>query len=150
MQTSLGAKPGLLLVEGADYPRQIFVIPGNGDGTLQSIPGYAGAPGGVATADFNGDGVSDIAYVTSQKSQPVLSAAVGRGDGTFGTLNTVVPAAGIGFVVAGDFNGNSKTDIVGVIPGNGEGSPERSISAGWCEPAFAVPVIDNGIRTGDD
>src|SRR4029077_4091794 len=56
-------------------------------------------------ADFNGDGYLDIA--ASQ-----AGILLGKGDGTFGPLGAVSMGARKIFLVAGDFNGDGRLDVV--------------------------------------
>jgi hypothetical protein len=109
---------------------------GNGDGTFQApietdFNGTISANG--VLADFNGDGVLDLAYTTSTGVQSLL----GQPGGTF-VLGPTSPLTqvGLGAVAAGDFNGDGKLDLVvtvydpfttgldfsGVMMGNGDGS----------------------------
>jgi hypothetical protein len=62
----------------------ISVLLGNGDGTFQtSVPYAAGrSPRWVAIADYDGDGILDVA--ASDYSVPSISVLLGKGDGTFG------------------------------------------------------------------
>jgi hypothetical protein len=91
--------------------------------------GYSYSPGGVAVADFNGDGKPDLVAVNGNNGVDVL---LGNGDGTFqakktySTGNDTAPT----FVVVGDFNGDGKQDLVvadsfgtiSVLLGNGDGT----------------------------
>ena len=66
-----------------------------------------GAPTAVAVADFNGDGIPDVALVGRE-----LQIFLGKGDGTFQSpLSYAVGAIPHSIAVA-DFNGNGKLDVV--------------------------------------
>ena len=90
----------------------VFVLLGNGDGTFQAPVGYA-VPGpsfAAVVADFNGDGIPDIAVEGGDK----VNALPGNGDGTFGprTSYLVGVVAGLsGSMTAGDFNGEGALDL---------------------------------------
>jgi hypothetical protein len=85
-------------------------------------------PADVATADFNGDGIADLAVATGNNTVSIL---LGVGDGTFPT-HVEYPVPGHpSAIVVGDFNGDGKMDIATVDPyqseisillGNGDGT----------------------------
>jgi len=91
-------------------------------------------PVGVATADFNGDGIPDI--VTANEVSNTVSVLQGKGDGTFSVVSSPVVGNLPGAVVVGDFNGDGKADlavtnagaqltnsswVVTILLGNGDG-----------------------------
>jgi len=118
-------------------------------------------PGSIAVADFNRDGVQDLAVVIST-APPVASRGVaimlGRGDGTFGPPEIVFRApADAKSVAVGDFNGDGFADLavvnnapfsgpgsVTILLGNGDGSfrPPLSSPAGTSSPSQTVAVGD--------
>ena len=108
------------------------VAPGSGSliftNSSNSITGKG--PQSVATGDFNGDGILDMAVTNSLGN--TVTILLGNGDGTF-TATQNSPATGnkpMG-VVAGDFNGdgildlavaNSLGNTVTILLGNGDGT----------------------------
>jgi hypothetical protein len=116
---------------------QVFL--GNGDGTFGSPALYdAGAypgPSPVASADFNGDGKTDL--LLSHLSAPggdryhsSISLLLGKGDGTFQPPTTTpLSFGGAQALAAGDFNVDGKMDLaisanssVNILLGNGDGT----------------------------
>ena len=86
------------------------VFLGNGDGTFQSVVNYpvGGAARGLDIADFNGDGVPDLA-VTVETTARIL---LGVGDGTF-LPHVDYPARFVATdVKAADMNNDGKVDLV--------------------------------------
>jgi hypothetical protein len=115
----------------------LSVLLGNGDGTFQTAVNYNS---GITTRciqseDFNGDGYQDLA-VTNRDNFSV-SILIGRGDGVFNdaiefSTGQIKPR----LLVAGKFNSDTtvdlafthaepvelRGDIVGILPGNGDGT----------------------------
>ncbi|WP_263376016.1 Ig-like domain repeat protein [Granulicella aggregans] len=96
---------------------QIDIFLGNGDGTFQPSIGSA-VPGfsiNTAVADFNRDGILDVAAVQYYPMQ--VSVAFGNGDGTFASYANY-PALyndfSAYFIASGDFNGDGAPDLVEV------------------------------------
>lgn len=94
-------------------------------------------PQSVAVADFNGDGILDLAVVNDADS--TVSILIGNGDGTFITPAPTYPTgAGPVWVIAGDFNNDGKQDLVvvdsaastvSVLLGNGDGTFQAKIDS---------------------
>jgi hypothetical protein len=89
----------------------------------------------LATADFNGDGTTDL--IVAQFFQ--TSVLLGNGDGTFTTLPSAVPPVG----VVADINGDGKLDLVdpsglSATFGNGDGTFSGTINF---QPAWLNPAI---------
>jgi hypothetical protein len=91
---------------------EVDVYFGNGDGTFTKGRTFPTASyfGGVIVADFNNDGLLDIATADGGN----VSILLGDGDGTFRPTTYYQPAAGFGYMAAGDFKNNGMTDIVTV------------------------------------
>jgi hypothetical protein len=102
-------------------PGTVAVFLGHGDGTFttgESIS-VGVVPSDLLVADFNGDGIPDLAVTNLDNTVTVL---LGNGDGTFATTSS--PAVGMlpYAVVAGDFNGDGILDLATANCGDGCGN----------------------------
>jgi VCBS repeat protein len=100
------------VIAGNNLNRNVTVMLGNGDGTIQAPTAFATGndPNSVALADLNGDSKLDI--VTANTNDGTVSILLGNGDGTFQpqtslAVGPVPTSAGLG-----DVNGDGKIDIV--------------------------------------
>jgi FG-GAP-like repeat len=93
---------------------------------------YPSAPGYVAVADVNGDGIPDVVSMSSTGVHTLL----GKGDGTFRVGPTTNPGGVLGFfeLVPIDLNGDGKVDLIiaqgggiEVCFGNGDGTFQPAI-----------------------
>ena len=124
----------------------LVVALGNGDGTFAQAAGsplisnYGVFP--VAIADFNGDGIPDIAAGGGY----YLIIWLGKGDGTFTQvpISSSLAAPNLAAMIVGDFNGDGIADLAGggetvsVYLGKGDGTfmPGKD---------FVVTTVHSGI-----
>ena len=122
----------------------VAVYLGNGDGTFTAASGSPLATGGsnevgVAAADFNNDGNTDLA-VTNYGSGTV-SVFLGNGDGTFGAATQVSIGSNPEHLLAADVNHDGNIDLVAcnqspntitILFGNGSGGfpSSRTVAVG--------------------
>jgi sugar lactone lactonase YvrE len=97
-----------------------------------SNPATVTEPNAVAAADFNGDGIVDLAVSASNTGATALTILLGNGDGTF-TSTTTSPTVGQypDGIAVGDFNGDGIPDLavtsvdqseVVILLGKGDGT----------------------------
>ncbi len=123
-------KPDIVVIDGDGAS----VLLGNGDGTLKPSVGYGSSnfATAVAVGDFNADGKMDLAVSSyGFGGNGVVSIMLGKGDGTFLPSVDYSSASSPFSIVKGDFNGDSKLDLVtaniqvdsiSVLLGNGDGT----------------------------
>lgn len=104
----------------------VAILLGNGDGTFKLAPNSPSAgvnPTSIVVADFNGDGIPDMAVCNSDGGG--ITILLGNGDGTFKAAASL-SATGVDFIAVGDFNGDGIPDIVAndltVFLGKGNGT----------------------------
>jgi hypothetical protein len=104
-----------------DEGSSLSVLLGTGNGKFQPSVYYtAYVPSSVVAEDFDGDGKVDLAVAGGgppPQFEPCLSIFKGNGDGTFQA--GVCYSALAGYIVAGDFNGDGKPDVVALGGPNG-------------------------------
>jgi hypothetical protein len=132
-----------------------FVFLGNGDGTFQSPVGSALAvntnPASIRTADFNGDGIPDLAMLAvgnplnSTVGAPMI--LIGNGDGTFQAPVTF-PFSESALVV-GDFNGDGLPDLAGpaVLLNNGASVGASSFTVSTSPSSLTLAAGKQGTVT---
>jgi hypothetical protein len=130
----------------------IAILLGKGDGTfaapiMASLPGFPVDVTQLVVADFNGDGIPDLAVIDSDNS--IVDILLGNGDGTFAAETTKPPLSGIPLNFAtGDFNGDGKTDLavtensgtIAILLGNGDGTFAASGSVNSTSGGSPSPI----------
>ena len=106
----------------------VTILLGNGDGTFttKSTPAAGIDPISITVADFNGDGIPDLAVVNNNDGSGNGSVTIllGNGDGTFTqAANSPITVGNYpSSVVVGDFNGDGIPDLA-VTNGNNSYNP---------------------------
>ncbi|HEX5425285.1 MAG TPA: FG-GAP-like repeat-containing protein, partial [Candidatus Acidoferrales bacterium] len=121
----------------------VAILMGNGDGTFAAEVDYSVEAGSqpmwITTADFNNDGIPDLA--TANENNGTISILIGKGDGTFAaSVNDAFrpgTTTSIQCVLAADFNGDHNADLavvdrfnstVSVLFGNGDGTFQAPVN----------------------
>lgn len=136
---------------------QVAVLLNNGNASFSApITRTVGGNAMTLTAyDLNGDGNVDLAVATqafSAGATSQITVLLGNGDGSFRVGATIAAAEYPRAVVAGDFNGDGKADLVfgsqsssvTVLGGNGDGTFKTGVKTNTGSPAgFLVPADFN-------
>ena len=134
----LGSSP---LTSGA--PRQTLVSAGGSSGV-------GSGNGRAVAADFNGDGIPDLAVPAADPAN--ISILLGRGNGTFTASGSPIALPGNEVMAAaGDFNSDGNLDLVtcnwgdaslSILLGNGDGTFQSPIRIAGFDKPTAVAVGD--------
>lgn len=90
-------------------------------------------PYSVAVADFNGDGIPDLAA-----SGALLGVWLGTGGGKFAAPTLIALNVTLGSVVSADFNGDGKPDLA--VAGSTQNEGELAVLLNLGNGTFAAPV----------
>ncbi len=111
----------------------VNTAPGYG---FQPVVSYPTEPAAITAADFNGDGIPDLAVVPDSP-YPSVSVFIGKGDGSFQPAVSYPINGSPESIAAGDLNGDGHMDLVaGFYSGN-----EISVLLGNGDGTFQSPVI---------
>ena len=123
-----------------------------GIGFLESLSPLVGSyPASEVTADFNGDGIPDLALMWGSSPSGPFSVTIlfGKGDGTFTTGPTVQPAGVLSYptMIGGDFNGDGKADLA-ILSYNAPITSYITVLLGKGDGRFATPLTGQVYNQG--
>ena len=126
------------------------ILIGNGNGTFQVRSRIqideTFAPLHVAVADYNRDGLLDIARTMGDGTNGLLQILRGNGDGTFQAPNRYLvppPGSSVGclVIIAGDWNSDAKPDIAFVVGGASAALDVLTNTTGGVPPSLGVASL---------
>jgi hypothetical protein len=147
---NLDGKPDILTLTN----QTLAMLLGKGDDSFVSLPDYTrGFPSKILTGDFNGDGVTDLAFLEDGSG---IATLLGQAGGKFkqgSSLQLNLRPGSLKFLVSGDFNHDGKVDIafadsysgVGAIYvafGNGEGGFLTPVEYTVPDAVYSLVVAD--------
>lgn len=135
------------------YNNSLAVLLGHGDGTFTAVPGAPPATGNYPTAivaaDFNNDGVQDLAV--ANVNDRTITVFFGSGGGQFPTSRTLTNTGGSYSLATADVDGDGNADLIAldsggntvtVLRGDGTGAFAAQASPVTATNPMAVAVGD--------
>jgi hypothetical protein len=140
----------------------MFVLLGNGNFTFQSAALYPAvgqsasgqSANSLVVADFNGDGIADVAVISSSGT-PGVSILLGRSDGTFQAAVSYAAGIAPAALAVGDFNGDGFPDLavtnanssgagntLNILLGNGDGTFRSPVTFPAADSQVSVALGD--------
>lgn len=148
-----GTLPDLVTTSGSSSA--VSVLLGTGSGTTFAAPATYPAPAsavrGVAVADFNDDGLADVATAQGTGVASSLSVFPGTGTGTLGAASNLAAGGQPSAVAAADLNHDLRPDLVSanassndlsVLLGKGDGTFQAATAHAVGGTARAVEIAD--------
>jgi hypothetical protein len=126
------------------------ILIGNGNGTFQVRSRIqideTFAPLHVAVADYNRDGLLDIARTMGDGTNGLMQILRGNGDGTFQAPNRYLvppPNSSVGgiVIITGDWNADAKPDIAFVVGGASAALDVLTNTTGGVPPSLGVASL---------
>ena len=143
-------RDGILDLITSNDNGEVSVLLGKSGGTFAGPTVVFGMDGGapyIAVADFNGDGIPDIAAVL--KTFGTVEVFQGNGNGTFTAVSNTATFASPVQIAVDDVNGDNRPDVIAVsatalstLFGNGNGTFRGAINTPISVPGFSLAVGD--------
>ena len=117
----------------------VYLLPGTGGGVFGTAVGFPVSDGtthAVASGDFNGDGLLDLA--TADYSAQTVSVLLATGPGAFAAPVSYAVGTSPKAVAVADFNADGLADLAVVAGGTGDG--RVAVLLGTGSGAFGAPV----------
>jgi hypothetical protein len=103
-------------------------------------------PDGIASADLNHDGKTDLVVANNNYQQPsTVSVLLGKGDGTFKPVVNYPVGSGPAGIAIADFNGDGKPDIAVANTGSANVSVLYGKGNGTFKPARDLPFASGSL-----
>ncbi len=146
-------RPDVAIALPGSATASVGLLLGNGDGTLQNVVTYAGGATGaqsIAVADFNGDGVPDLAVANRDTLLPSVSVLMGLAGGGFEAAQQFAMTDPFFVTVAG-FVHKGEPDIVVINDLSSSVSVlfRRNLSEWEAAPSYAAGAKPLSIAVGD-
>jgi hypothetical protein len=129
-------RPDIVTANAGD--NSISVLLGNGKGGFGPTQYFSAGPtpDSLTLADFNGDGKLDVATFGTDQFGPgsTISVLLGNGNGTFAAARIYAADAGAVTILAADFNGDGKVDLLTAQ----QGGPSVSLRLGAGDGTFGT------------
>ena len=153
---TLWSPADVVVANAADNTASVLLGIGNGDFFTQATYTLGTNPRAVTVADFNGDGLADLAAVNAGgPGNNNVNVLFGIGDGTFKTAVAYPVGSMPSAVATGDFNNDGNLDLavtdaidnkVYILLNNGDGTFQTAVPY----PANGDPVfVATGYFNGD-
>ncbi len=140
------------LAETSSFDNTVIILLGHGDGTFTPANGspisVGTFPEAVGVADFNSDGLLDLAVANAKDN--TVSVLLGNGDGSFTAASgSPIPVGKFPFFLAeADFNGDGVADIAATNEGDDTVSLLLSNGDGTFTPAPGSPIPSGNYNPG--
>jgi hypothetical protein len=131
----------------------VTILLGSASGTFTQAAGTPASvgrdPGSIVVADFNGDGIADLAVANGNSNTVSILLGNGKGAFTAAPQSPVTVGNNPWFIATGDFNGDGIADLAVANTGSNTISILLGSGKGTFTPAAPLAVGATAIAVGD-